>query len=303
MNIMQIQCFEEVYLQRSMTKAAAKLFISQPAISSAIKELEQEYNVTLFLRTKPLRPTEEGISFHKTASKLLRHYYEADREFHAINEIGSAIRLGVSTSVQALLQTYPESSAIYSQEHYASLGFYNVVYIEKALLNHELDFALMPSIGRPNDSRFRTYPVLKTAVSLYTGENREIASKQSITGDEVLDEPLVVFAEQPMTESEYADMVKDLTGCIHPAKISFTTSSLDNIRFAVQKGNSSVLLMKGLFPGVPGIREIPISGSPEIFISFYMTEDHRMKTSELRMIQKFKKMFTDPALAESVNID
>lgn len=301
MNIMQIQCFEEVYLQRSMTKAAAKLFVSQPAISSAIKELEQEYNVTLFLRTKPLKPTEEGIRFHKTASKLLQHYYEADRDFHAINESGNAIRLGVSISVQALLQTYPESSAIYSQEHYASLGFYSVAYLKNALLNHELDFALIPSIGKPDDSRFKTYPILKTAVSLYTGENRDIADKDCITGDEALKEPLVVFAEQPMTKSEYTDMVKNLTGSAYPARISFTTSSLENIRFAVQKGNSSVLLMKGLFPNVSGIREIPVSDSPAIFISFYVTEDHRMKTSELRMIQKFKKMFSDSASAESEN--
>ncbi len=49
----------------SMTKAAEKLFVGQPAVSKAIKTLEQNFNTTLFHRTsKGIVLTEEGQAFY-----------------------------------------------------------------------------------------------------------------------------------------------------------------------------------------------------------------------------------------------
>ena len=71
MTIQQIEYFEEVFRIRGMRKAAEKLYVSQPAISTVIKNLEKELGVTLFLRSSPLIPTEAGMRFHELASDLL----------------------------------------------------------------------------------------------------------------------------------------------------------------------------------------------------------------------------------------
>lgn len=53
--------FNEVAEQQSITKAAKNLFVSQPAVSQAIAQLEQELGVTLFIRTsKGVNLTSEG---------------------------------------------------------------------------------------------------------------------------------------------------------------------------------------------------------------------------------------------------
>ena len=47
-----MQYFVEVVKQKSMTKAASNLFITQPTISNTIKLLEEELDVNLFNRYK-----------------------------------------------------------------------------------------------------------------------------------------------------------------------------------------------------------------------------------------------------------
>ena len=54
MTILQLKYFEAVYAARSMTRAAERLYVSQPSVSTAIKELEEEIGAQLFLRTNPL---------------------------------------------------------------------------------------------------------------------------------------------------------------------------------------------------------------------------------------------------------
>ena len=56
----------------SFNKAAKKLFISQPTLSTAIKELEKEINISIFERTtKGVRPSREGIEFLGYARQII----------------------------------------------------------------------------------------------------------------------------------------------------------------------------------------------------------------------------------------
>lgn len=50
MRLTQLQYFMAVYEHQNITKAAEKLHISQPSITIALKELENEYHVNLFHR-------------------------------------------------------------------------------------------------------------------------------------------------------------------------------------------------------------------------------------------------------------
>ena len=52
MDLRHLQIFIQVYQEKSITKAAKKLLMAQPAVSLAIKELESHYQVSLFDRMK-----------------------------------------------------------------------------------------------------------------------------------------------------------------------------------------------------------------------------------------------------------
>ncbi|WP_339528404.1 LysR substrate-binding domain-containing protein [Pseudomonas mucidolens] len=61
MNLFQLRAFDAVARDGSFTRAAARLFISQPAVTGHIKALEEHYQVTLLRRTaRRVALTEEG---------------------------------------------------------------------------------------------------------------------------------------------------------------------------------------------------------------------------------------------------
>ena len=62
--LQQLKYVIEVSRSRSISKAAQNLFISQPSLSNAIKELENEIGIVIFLRTnKGIILTTEGSEF------------------------------------------------------------------------------------------------------------------------------------------------------------------------------------------------------------------------------------------------
>ena len=62
MNLFQLRAFDAVAREGSFTRAAARLFISQPAVTGHIKALEDHYQITLLRRTaRRVELTEEGI--------------------------------------------------------------------------------------------------------------------------------------------------------------------------------------------------------------------------------------------------
>ncbi|SOC41541.1 LysR family transcriptional regulator [Ureibacillus acetophenoni] len=64
MTLQQLKYAIEVAKSHSITKAAQNLFISQPSLSNAIRDLEQELGITIFLRTsKGITITPEGTEF------------------------------------------------------------------------------------------------------------------------------------------------------------------------------------------------------------------------------------------------
>ena len=61
MKLIQLEYFCAVSRYHSITQAAQKLYVTQPAISSAIRELEKEFSINLFTRSKNhLTLTTEG---------------------------------------------------------------------------------------------------------------------------------------------------------------------------------------------------------------------------------------------------
>ncbi|SHN10651.1 LysR family transcriptional regulator [Gracilibacillus kekensis] len=86
MTLQQLKYVIEVVRSQSINKAAQRLFISQPSLSNALKELEEEIGVTIFLRTnKGITITPEGFEFLGYArqvveqAELLENRYDKSR--------------------------------------------------------------------------------------------------------------------------------------------------------------------------------------------------------------------------------
>ena len=85
MDIKHMKYFVEVVDQKGMTNASKHLFIAQPTISKAIKDLEQELDMTLFDRSKrQLVLTDAGSIFYKKCKEILTLYNDVPKEINSL---------------------------------------------------------------------------------------------------------------------------------------------------------------------------------------------------------------------------
>ena len=82
MTLQQLKYVIEVAKAKSISEAAKKLFISQPSLTNAIKELEKEMNITIFLRTnKGILISKEGEIFLGYARQVLEQVYLLEEKY------------------------------------------------------------------------------------------------------------------------------------------------------------------------------------------------------------------------------
>lgn len=101
MNLESYYIFYVVAKEKSITKAAANLYISQPAVTFQIKKLEQELGLPLFIRTKKgTILTKEGETFFKYVKTAIESLENGLSTLTNLKELDSGIiRIGASTTV------------------------------------------------------------------------------------------------------------------------------------------------------------------------------------------------------------
>ena len=103
MTIRHMKIFVVVAELGSMSAAAKQLFISQPAVSQAVSELETHYQTLLFDRLgHKLYITQNGEKFLILARQLL-HQYDSMEETMLTNEKQIHLRIGSSMTVGTCL--------------------------------------------------------------------------------------------------------------------------------------------------------------------------------------------------------
>ena len=133
--------------QCNTTKAAAALHMTQPAVSLAVRELEQYYGVVLFDRIgRHLVLTELGRRFADHALQITGQVDDMERELQNWDRLG-LLRVGASITIGA--QFLPDYISAFSQRHpgaeiRVTVGSSEV--LERKFQENALDFALMEGI-------------------------------------------------------------------------------------------------------------------------------------------------------------
>lgn len=98
MDLKRLKYFCKVVEEGSISQAARQLNMAQPPLSKRIHELEEELNVSLFVRTaKKIEPTEAGFYLYKKSCEILRLIENTSRETIAIaNKENKVLKIGLS---------------------------------------------------------------------------------------------------------------------------------------------------------------------------------------------------------------
>ena len=142
-----MKVFSAVCGSGSVTKAAAALGITQPAVSLCIRELEEHYGVRLFDRiAHKLYLTAEGKKLLGYARKIIALFDEAESDVTSWREVES-LRIGSSITIGTrLMPGYVERFRAACPGVRVSVTVDNSAEIEKRILKNELDFALIEGI-------------------------------------------------------------------------------------------------------------------------------------------------------------
>lgn len=82
LNLMHLKYALEIYKTRSISRAAENLYMGQPNLSRAVKELEKQLGITIFERTpRGMIPTARGEEFLQYVQKVLNEIDEIENIF------------------------------------------------------------------------------------------------------------------------------------------------------------------------------------------------------------------------------
>lgn len=127
----RLKVFVTVAQEKSFTKAAQALGVSQPAVSQNISELERVTGVKLFERLRgEVAMTPAGEVFLKYASRILGAYHSASSVFSPVKP--AVVRINASDELYAyiedslslFMQIHPEVEILRSEDEDSELSFH-----------------------------------------------------------------------------------------------------------------------------------------------------------------------------------
>ncbi len=190
----RLKVFHSVASNLSFTKASNELFISQPAVTKHIKELESEFEVKLFNRIgNKIQLTQAGQVLLIYTKQIFALHHQMQFELGRLKgEHKGLLRLGASTTIAQYV--IPALMAKYHQkfrEVELSLISGNTEYIEKCLLNNQIDLGIVE--GKPVNQDIKYNPFLNDELLVFTSaKNKRLSSEI----------PLEKFTELPLVLRE-----------------------------------------------------------------------------------------------------
>ena len=194
MNFNQLEYFCTAVECGSITKAAKKLFVTQPAISGAIRELEKEFSVTLFSHTRSkLSLSEDGERFYERAERLLREVETAKMQLHDLGSSRQPVRVGIPPLWGTTF--FPDLLHDFSDKYPdIQLTFYEYGSARAAALvqEEELDVALV-NLSLDDPDKFHSVRIGRDHYVAAVDPAHPLAQRESVTLEELASQPLVMY--------------------------------------------------------------------------------------------------------------
>jgi DNA-binding transcriptional LysR family regulator len=250
MELMQLEMFVAVVEEGSVNKAGSRVFRTPPAVSAALRKLEEEIGTPLLDRSQRLEYelTEAGGVLYKYAVRVLGLIREASS---AAMEIGKAragdLRIGASESSRLYL--LPKVLVAFSKQ-FPDTKIDIVCQHQDALLtrlkHRRLDIALL-SIS-PDDPELETRLIVRDELVLIANPTHHLSNRRSVRIAELGQEHLILEdTSSPLREM----VVETFARCQTPLRISVENAPIELLKEIVALG-----LGVGLVPSMCVAEEV-----------------------------------------------
>lgn len=191
MNIRHLKIFQVVCTEGSLTKAAAKLHITQPAISNTISELEAYLDTRLFDRiSRKVQLNETGKLFLSKATLLLDLYDDLEHNTKALEE-NATIKIGSSISIANFI--LPQALHKYEKicpNTPVNVTVENAQSIHNMVIENKVDLGLVEGIVEHKD--LIDIPLSSYSLAIVCSPTHPLAQKKTVEIGELAQEKLLL---------------------------------------------------------------------------------------------------------------
>ncbi len=184
MSDFRLEVFYTVARRMSFTKAAQSLFITQPAVTKHINELEQRYNNKLFERQgNKIALTAAGNLLLKHAETLFAIYRNIEFDMNAlVNKDNGLLHLGASTTISSYVIA-PLLAGFRKKFPAIQLHLINgnTEHVERALLDKEIELGIVE--GKSKNQEIKYTEFIKDEIVLVCGKDHPLARRKAVEPD------------------------------------------------------------------------------------------------------------------------
>jgi DNA-binding transcriptional LysR family regulator len=236
--------FHKVAKFRSFSRAAEELFISQPAVSKHIRELEQKIGMGLIRRGRGgFDLTEAGEILFKHTHKISSHLLEIENALGNLKkDHHGVLKIGTTESYSKCLM--PKLLSGFQTSHPSikiTLEVGNSEEIEKSLLDYKNDLGLIGAVKA--SSKFELVPFLKEELVLIVSPNHPLGKRKAVSLKEIEGYPFIIRAKGSTTRRILFHAFEEFD--IHPSLLIEAGSS-EFIKQWVSEGKGVSVIVQRL---------------------------------------------------------
>ncbi|TYP48402.1 selenium metabolism-associated LysR family transcriptional regulator [Thermosediminibacter litoriperuensis] len=246
MNINLLKSFIAIAETQSLSRAAERLFVTQPALSQQIKQLETHFSVQLIERTnRGIVLTEAGRILFDYANRIVSTYEDLEKnmdDFRA--SISGNLTVGASSivggyavpcSIFIFKEKYPETNI--------KLKVGNRRQILEELRNGAVDVAIIE--GEKPDGNLISSEIASDEMVVIAPNRRPWQGRTSLSPEEFMSQPIIMREEGSGTRQMIEKCLKQAGIDKSRLHIVMELSSADSIKAAVEAGHG-ISIMPGL---------------------------------------------------------
>lgn len=216
MTLQQLQQVITIADSKSMNEAAKKLYVSQPNLSTVVKELEAEAGISIFIRSnRGILITPEGEEFIGYARQIVEQYQLLENRYLTTESKKkfSVSMLHYSFAVKAFVELVKEVGM--DEYEFAVLETKTSQVIENVknmkselgiLYLSDFNQAVLTKLFKENDLTYEELFICDTYVYLWKGH--PLASRKKISMDELEEYPCIAFEQGKNNSFHFAEEMK-----------------------------------------------------------------------------------------------
>ena len=265
----ELKAFYMVARLGSITQAAKKLGLSQPTVTTQIRNLEGQYGVELFHRGgRRLSVSEEGARLLPMVKVLLQQ--EADIEFFLRNcgQMQGTLRIG-ATAPYYILDLVRSFRARFPQTD-VSLEIGNSQQVIEALEEYRVDLAA--SSQKLDDARLTRVVLGSDPLVLAVHREHPLARCKAVDLQDLKGHCLLMREPGSTTRQLTEDMLNNAGMAVGPL---LEIGSRESIREAVIRNLGISIIARHEVPDNPELRVIELKGAPLIDEYLYCLKERR----------------------------